>query len=298
MRTLILALGLLALLQPCGTRAQGGKAAVARASIDCKDVTLRTALRTVLRSAGLKYQIAGDVPDVRVTLKLEQVPVEDAVKVLARQASFEVLDLEVKQTNGIFRVGTGYRDAPPVHEGAPVLPAAKPTAQLLVNNLVDVRGLRLHEAMTRLFAAGGATVVFDPDVNDAVIAASTPASNPWGMITQLLGAARAQTPELYLGQIGETYVVAKLGKLLPPRQSAPGPYGRPVRLITLKLDRVPLRAAIDAIFDGTGEQYSVFPNVPDVPITIELHDVSPQAALRYVLRMASKEGLAITFSKD
>lgn len=298
MRTLILALGLLALLQPCGTRAQGGEAAVARTSIDCEDVTLRTALRTLLRNAGLKYQIAGDVPDVRVTLKLEQVPVEDAVKVLIRQASFQVPDLEVKQTSGTFRVGTGYRDAPPVRKGAPVLPAAKPTAQLLDNNPVDVRGLRLHEAMTRLFAAGGAAVVFDPDVNDAMIAVSTSASHPWGRITQLLDLARAQTPDLYLGQVGEIYAVAKVGKVLPPRQSAPGPYGRPDRLISLKQDRVPLRAAIDAIFAGTGEQYSVFDSVPDVPITIELHDVSLPAALRYVLRMASKEGPAITFSKD
>lgn len=296
MRTLILALGLLALLQPCGTRAQG-EAAVARTSIDCEAVTLRTAIRTLLRNAGLKYQIAGDVPDVRVTLKLEQALVEDAVKVLVRQVSFQIPDLEVKLTSGTFRVGTGYRNAPLVYDGALILPAAKPTDQLLESNPVDVRGLRLHEAMTRLFAAGGASVVFDPDVNDAVIAASTSASNPWGRITQLLDVARAQTPDLYLGQIGEIYVVAKLGKSLLPRQSGPGPYGRPVQLRTLKLDRVPLRAAIDAIFAGTGLQYSVDPNVPDVPITIELHDMSPQAALRYVLRMASKEGPALTFSK-
>jgi hypothetical protein len=68
--------------------------------------------------------------------------------------------------------------------------------------------------------------------------------------------------------------------------------------VTLNLKDVPLRTAIDALFAGTGFQYSVDPNVQNVPVTLTIRDIGLQAALRLLVRQASTAQPGLTFSKD
>ena len=57
--------------------------------------------------------------------------------------------------------------------------------------------------------------------------------------------------------------------------------------ITLRFQGTPLRAAVDQALRGTGEQYVVEPDVPDVPITATLSDASPLGAARAIAREAA-----------
>jgi hypothetical protein len=57
--------------------------------------------------------------------------------------------------------------------------------------------------------------------------------------------------------------------------------------VTLNLKDVPLRDAIDALFRGTGLQFTVDPNVPNVPVTLNIRDVGLQQALRIMVRQAA-----------
>src|SRR5689334_7559484 len=75
--------------------------------------------------------------------------------------------------------------------------------------------------------------------------------------------------------------VGLLGSVSPVRAQDPD------RKVTLNLKDTPLRSAIDALFQGTGLQYAVDPNVPNVPLTITLRDVGLQAALRILIRQAA-----------
>src|SRR3569623_1561177 len=68
--------------------------------------------------------------------------------------------------------------------------------------------------------------------------------------------------------------------------------------VTLNLKDVPLRSAIDALFQGTGLQYSVDPNVLNVPVTLNIRDIGLQAALRLLVRQAATAQPGLTFSKD
>ena len=70
------------------------------------------------------------------------------------------------------------------------------------------------------------------------------------------------------------------------------------RKVTLNLKDVPLRTAIDALFAGTGFQYSVDPNVQNVPVTLTIRDIGLQAALRLLVRQAATAQPGLTFSKD
>src|SRR3569833_2287652 len=67
---------------------------------------------------------------------------------------------------------------------------------------------------------------------------------------------------------------------------------------TLNLKDVPLRSAIDALFQGTGLQYSVDPNVLNVPVPLNIRDIGLQAALRLLVRQAATAQPGLTFSKD
>ncbi len=68
--------------------------------------------------------------------------------------------------------------------------------------------------------------------------------------------------------------------------------------IQIDLQSTPLRDAIRLIFLNSGLQYSVDPNVPNVPIDLKLRDVSLQQALRLVIRQAASSVPGLTSSKE
>ena len=70
------------------------------------------------------------------------------------------------------------------------------------------------------------------------------------------------------------------------------------RKVTINLKDIPLRSAIDALFAGSGLQYSVDPNVSNVPVTLNIRDIGLQAALRLIVRQAGVAQPGLTFSKD
>ena len=75
-------------------------------------------------------------------------------------------------------------------------------------------------------------------------------------------------------------------------QQAPEP-----RKVTVNLQRVPLREAIELMFKGTGVQYSVSPEVANLPVTLNLRDVSFEAALRILLRQAGEGQPGLSMEK-
>ena len=70
------------------------------------------------------------------------------------------------------------------------------------------------------------------------------------------------------------------------------------RKVSVNLRDIPLRSAIDSLFSGTGLQYSVDPNVLNVPVTLNLRDIGLQSALRLLVRQAATAQPGLTFSKD
>src|SRR5262249_869970 len=63
--------------------------------------------------------------------------------------------------------------------------------------------------------------------------------------------------------------------------------------VTVSLRDVPLRTALETLFNGTGLQHAVEPTVPNYPITLDVRDVPFSTALRTLLRLAP----AVTYRK-
>lgn len=68
--------------------------------------------------------------------------------------------------------------------------------------------------------------------------------------------------------------------------------------LNVQFTKVPFREALGMIFKGSGLQYSIDPNVPDLPITLRLTDVTIQQALRLAVRQAASSVPGLTSSKD
>jgi type II secretory pathway component GspD/PulD (secretin) len=70
------------------------------------------------------------------------------------------------------------------------------------------------------------------------------------------------------------------------------------RKLTINLRDTPLREALQALFEGSGVQYVVGPNVPDLPINLSIRDVGLAPAVRILVRQAAVAAPGLTTSKD
>jgi hypothetical protein len=88
-------------------------------------------------------------------------------------------------------------------------------------------------------------------------------------------------------------LLSLLSRGAPPAAAQP-PSSTP--MVTVELKALPLRKAVETLLGGTGIQYAVAPNVPDVPITLRLRDVAADAALRVLVRLAASQAPGVTAS--
>src|SRR5687768_12353383 len=91
-----------------------------------------------------------------------------------------------------------------------------------------------------------------------------------------------------------TFAAGSLGAAEPAKRKAAGPKApaqtpvepalapdpQAAKKVTVNFENTPLRTAIDLLFAGSGLQYSLDPNVQNVPVTLKVRDVSIQQALR------------------
>jgi hypothetical protein len=85
----------------------------------------------------------------------------------------------------------------------------------------------------------------------------------------------------------------------PPRVVAPNSTAAPQAdrgevPVSLTLRETPLRTALEMLFDGTGRQHAVEPDVPNAPITLSIRDIPFQTALRTLLHLATN----VTYLKE
>lgn len=85
---------------------------------------------------------------------------------------------------------------------------------------------------------------------------------------------------------------------VPPSASMVLTQAEQERKVSLDLDQVPLRQAVALLFDGSSAQFSIDPNVPDIPVTLHIRDVSLPAGLRLLIRQAATVDPELTSVRD
>ena len=94
---------------------------------------------------------------------------------------------------------------------------------------------------------------------------------------------------------GSAAAILSLGlAAVPARAQAPDTDKK----VTVNLKDIPLRAAIDALFAGTGQQYTINPDVANVPVNLNIKDIGLKASLRLLLRQAAIAQPGLTFNDE
>jgi hypothetical protein len=103
----------------------------------------------------------------------------------------------------------------------------------------------------------------------------------------LIGMAPALLPSLGAGPA-----------LCAPASRATAP--DPAKTIVLRLDlkATPLRQALATLFESTGFQHAIAPDVPNPPITMKVHEMPFEQALRAMLRSANASGIPVTYTRE
>lgn len=117
-----------------------------------------------------------------------------------------------------------------------------------------------------------------------------PSTRTLTMQSQLRSAALAAV--LFSSTGAALYLTA-----LPAAAQAPAA-ATPDKQVTLDLRDIPLRNAIALLFQGTGIQYAIDPNVTNVPVTLNIRDISLPAALRLIVRQAAVSIPGLTSAKE
>jgi hypothetical protein len=67
---------------------------------------------------------------------------------------------------------------------------------------------------------------------------------------------------------------------------------------SLDLKATPLRQALATLFESTGFQHAIAPDVPNPSITMKVHEMPFEQALRAMLRSANASGIPVTYTRE
>jgi hypothetical protein len=267
-----------------------------RVTLEARDTPLRGALRLLQAQAGFSYTLESTVPNVPVSLSLRNVPYEDVLHLLVRQAAGSVPGLRVTRREGAYVISV-HRDrvgaeTVPV-DPEPLQPPALTTAfTRKVSVGFHAEGLR--QVLARVFALVGVPYTVEPNVPNFPVTVDVRSGTIWEVLSRVLAAAQSQAP-VELGQYGDVYVVA----LRPGPVRADGEPERtaPADRVTLRLQGVPVTLAAEALFRGTPYEYTLMPERPEARVNLDLRDVPLEVALGRLAQEAARSGVRLTWKR-
>lgn len=284
----------LLLLHPASAEPTAGTAK--RVSLEARDTPLRGALRLLQAQAGFSYALETTVPNVPVSLSLKNVPFEDVLHVVVRQAAGSVPGLRLTRREGAYlvsvhtdRVGMETFAAGPEPLGPPLL-----TEAFTRKVSVGFREEGLREVLGRVFALVNVPYTVEPNVPNVPVTVDVRAGTVWDVLSQVLDAARLQAP-VELGQCGEVYVIGL--RTAPVRAGGAAPSSPPDR-VTLTLDRVPVAVAAEALFRNSGYEYALTPGRSEARVNLDFRDVSLEEALERLAQEAARSGVRLTWKRS
>jgi len=266
-----------------------GQQAEARISFEFTQTPFRKAVEKVAQLGGLKCRVLDGVPDTPVSMRTQSVAPGTALRLLVRQAAAGGLTLT--RTEDGYVVGIEAVDSPHRTEVPRLFP--DPRLQHRVTARFERTPLRL--AVKRLFEKAGTTCEVGARVPSVLLTLALEDETCWDGLLRVFDLARKEVPALRLTRQRGVYLL-DLEPRDPPAPQLLETLRR--RRITLAPTSLPLRAALGKIFMGSGLQFSVAPNVPDLEVSLDLRDATLEAALQALIRAAKAPGLTLSYSGD
>jgi hypothetical protein len=285
----LVVLTLLAAL-PVAPRAARAEDPEPRISFSVERLPLRQAVEKLAKEAGLTVTVAEAVPDPPITLSVRNAPPHTALRLLLRAGR------EPLAGYGVFGSGKRYevRLIPLEEQERDFVPERSTDPRLTRMVSLDFRRTGLRRAVEILVAGSGVRVEVEPKVPEVPVTLSLKDRTAFDGLREVVTAAQRQVPELLFERERGVYLLT-----MNPRAPA-DPAALAVlreKKVTLKLQAVPLREAVGRIFFGSGLQFSVHPNVPEVKVTLEVEGATLEEALQRLVRAAAKEAPGLTLGQ-
>ena len=231
-------------------------------SVNFSNVTLADAAKEIQKRTGFRCSVAPDVANVRITLNIRDIGPNALIRLLARQAGLNTPGIAVAKhgdTYEIVRQPLLQRNA----EAGPLLEADPRLAQKVDVNF-DKTPLR--EALRTLLETRGVKYEIEKEVPELPIRLKATGQTVDTLVRRLFFLAIDQMPELRLSRSLGSYRITR-----EPRPPASDELQQALaQKATVHVKEVPLRAAIERIMSGSGLQYAISPNVPNLSISLDL----------------------------
>lgn len=158
---------------------------------------------------------------------------------------------------------------------------------------IQFQNVGLFEALEQTFRGTRLQYVVEPTVPDVPITLTVRDISVEAVLRLMVRQAAVAAPGLTLSRDGEVTLIKMRSRFFPP-QAAPLPPPVAERRVTVSFKEVPLRSALDALFMGSGQQYLVEPDVPNVKVSLHLRDLPLAQAFRLLLRQAAAVSPGLT----
>ena len=268
------------------------------------NMPLREALLHLFRSQPADCLVAVDVPDVPIRTHFSYANLDEAVDAVVKAGRASDAELKLSRDGGKYVLSNEHPFHPEDALASPAGPeqwawvhASGAGEDALVD--ADLRNLPLREAIRSAFIGSGLQYTVDPNVPNVPVTLNLRDIHFPAMLRLVVRQAAVQIPGLEVAKQDQVYVVS-IRPVSPPAAALPAQPGEAVgeRKITLDIRDMPLRDVIALLFKGSGLQYAIDPNVPNVPITLNIRDISVPAALRLIIRQAAVQVPGLTVGKE
>ena len=179
-------------------------------SLDVKNTPLRQVLALIFKNAETSYAVAGDVRDVPVTIKVQDLAVDRTVRIVARLANAQIGGLRVIREGPIYvfvllpRVQKrGERGGPPT----PPIPGADDPATLKKISL-QATNAPLRDVLRLIFKGSGLKYAIEPNVPDVRISLTVKELSLRATLRLVVRLAATQAPGLTYARKDGVYVIS------------------------------------------------------------------------------------------
>lgn len=242
-----------------------------------RDVPLRKALAQWAANTGTQVTVADEIPDVPITFNVREVPADAVLRIIVRFAQDQYAGVDILREGNRVTLRVLPVEQQPLMDVVPEPPDPRLQQRVTLN----LESEPLPQALKRVM--GRQPVMLDLAAGIPPIRLSLRLENvtTFEALLRLVQAAKRQVPELRFTRDHGAYRL----EAEAPRAPNPQPLAQlRAQKVTASLKETPFREAVATVFKGSGLQYTVDPNIPDLPVSAEFNTASLESALQTLVR--------------
>ena len=250
-----------------------------RVTLEVKQTPLRAVFAQFTRLTGFRVVVDPNAPDIPVTLNVRDVSPDALMRIITRQAATAIPGLASGRDGNIYIIRIrpiGDAEEHPVDFG-------RPDPRLNRKVSLSLERVTLREAVDQVLARSGVQYAVDPQVPQGLVSLKVKDVSNFEALRALLEEGRLSIPELEVMRVRGVYIF-RFVPLEPPNARAS--LAAQTARVTVNLQGSTLSEVLNAVFRGTGLQYSVPPQLQKTPVSVRAENITLREALELINRSA------------